>query len=431
MNNSIIVALDIGTTKVCAMVVESDQNGRLNVLGIGTSKSGGMSRGVVANIDRTVKSIQEAIQIAESKPGTKIKSATVGIAGEHIDSFKTNSIITISNPDHEITEADIDRLIEDAKRVHLSRDREIIHIIPQEFIIDGQTVTHDPIGMAGVRVEASMHVVTGLVTAAQNIHKCVERAGLKVEELVLQPLASSYSVLTEDEKEVGVALLDIGGGTTDLAVFEDRTIRHTAVIPIAGDHITTDIRKGLGILPEQAEDLKVRYGYAMVSEVVEDEPIIIPGIGGRKPIEINKKLLAQIIQPRVEELLDIVAMEIKRSGYSRHLSAGIVLTGGGALLKGMPELVEYVLGVPAKIGIPQTFDGGFAREVENPIYATAVGLIQYGLKRGAGKSTIEFVEQKEETPPAEPKVVRKSEKSFVGKGIQFLKKFINKNIDNV
>ncbi len=445
MSNNLIVALDIGTTKVCALVVENDQNGKLNVLGIGTSKSGGMSRGVVANIDRTVKSIQEAVHIAESKPGTKIKSAIVGIAGEHIDSFKTNSIITVSNAEHEITESDIDRLIEDAKRVHLSRDREIIHIIPQEFIIDGQTVTHDPIGMAGVRVEASMHVVTGLVTAAQNIHKCVERAGLKVEELVLQPLASSYSVLTEDEKEVGVALLDIGGGTTDLAVFEDRTIRHTAVIPIAGDHITTDIRKGLGILPEQAEELKVNHGYAMVSEVVDDEPILIPGIGGRKPIEINKKLLAQIIQPRIEELLDIVAMEIKRSGYSRHLSAGIVLTGGGALLKGMPELVEYVLGVPSKIGIPQTFDGGFAREVENPMYATAVGLVQYGLKRGAGKSTIEFAETIQEEPePALDQVndqrVSNKEKVLspqkrdpfgLGRGVQFLKKFINKNIDNV
>jgi cell division protein FtsA len=429
MNRNMIVALDIGTTKVCALVVEADLNGKLNVLGIGTSKSGGMSRGVVANIDRTVKSIQEAVRIAESKPGMKIKGAIVGIAGEHIESFKTNSIITISNPDHEITESDIDRLIEDARRIHLSRDREIIHIIPQEFIIDGQTTTHDPIGVAGVRVEASMHVVTGLVTAAQNIHKCVERAGLKVEELVLQPLASSYSVLTEDEKEVGVALLDIGGGTTDLAVFEDRTIRHTAVIPIAGDHITTDIRKGLGILPEQAEDLKVNHGYAMVSEVIDDEPIIIPGIGGRKPIEINKKLLAQIIQPRVEELLDIVAMEIKRSGYSRHLSAGIVLTGGGALLKGMPELVEYVLGVPAKIGIPQSFDGGFVKEVENPIYATAVGLIQYGLKRGAGKSTIQFAENVKDT--VDEKLPSRNGKSFVERGIQFFKKFISKNIDNI
>jgi cell division protein FtsA len=441
MNNgtNTIVALDIGTTKVCVLVVEADQNGKLNVLGVGTSKSGGMSRGVVANIDRTVKSIQEAVQIAESKPGMKIRSAIVGIAGEHIDSFKTNSIVTISNPDHEITESDIDRLIEDSRRIHLSRDREIIHIIPQEFIIDGQTVTHDPIGMAGVRVEGSMHVVTGLVTAAQNIHKCVERAGLRVQELVLQPLASSYSVLTEDEKEVGVALLDIGGGTTDLAVFEDRTIRHTAVIPIAGDHITTDIRKGLGILPDQAEELKVNHGYAMVSEVVNDEPILIPGIGGRRPIEINKKLLAQIIQPRVEELLDIVAMEIKRSGYSRHLSAGIVLTGGGALLKGMPELVEYVLGVPAKIGIPQPFDGGFAREVENPIYATAAGLIHYGLKRGAkqqsaGKSTIQFVEtegEKEETKNEEVRIISEDGQSVFKRGIQFLKKFINRNIDNV
>ncbi|MGC8654580.1 MAG: cell division protein FtsA [Candidatus Kryptoniota bacterium] len=449
--NKIIVALDIGTTKVCALVVESDRNGRLNVLGIGTSKSGGVSRGVVANIDRTVKSIQEAVGIAESKAGTKIKSAIVGIAGEHIESFKTNSIITISNMEHEITEDDIDRLIEDAKRVHLSRDRQIIHIIPQEFTIDGQTITHDPIGMAGVRVEGSMHIVTGLITAAQNIYKCVERAGLKVQDLVLQPLASSYSVLTEEEKEVGVALLDIGGGTTDLAVFEDRTIRHTAVIPIAGDHVTTDIRKGLGVLTDQAEELKVNHGYAMVSEIMDDEPITIPGIGGRRPVEINKRLLAQIIQPRVEELLEIVAMEIKRSGYSRHLSAGIVLTGGGALLRGMPDLVEHVLGVPAKIGIPQTFDGGFAREVENPIYATAVGLVLYGLHPGMGKSTITqediFAEiprptVKQETLFGDDAVIsgqnnqkakepEKPQKSFLQSFIQSVRRFINRNIDNV
>ncbi len=449
--NKIIVALDIGTTKVCALVVESDRNGRMNVLGIGTSKSGGVSRGVVANIDRTVKSIQEAVAIAESKAGTKIKGAIVGIAGEHIESFKTNSIITISNPEHEITEDDIDRLIEDAKRVHLSRDRQIIHIIPQEFTIDGQTVTHDPIGMSGVRVEGSMHIVTGLITAAQNIYKCVDRAGLKVQDLVLQPLASSYSVLTDEEKEVGVALLDIGGGTTDLAVFEDRTIRHTAVIPIAGDHVTTDIRKGLGILTDQAEELKVNHGYAMVSEVMDDEPITIPGISGRKPIQINKRLLAQIIQPRVEELLEIVAMEIKHSGSSRHLSAGIVLTGGGALLKGMPELVEHVLGVSAKIGIPQTFDGGFAREIENPIYATAVGLVLYGLHPGMGKSTITqddaFAQVPKPTVKQETlfgddivihpqdnqtaKEPNKNKKSFLQSFIQSVKRFINRNIDNV
>lgn len=380
MEQEIIVGLDIGTTKVCAVVAVVDEGGRFNILGVGRSPSDGLTRGVVTNIDKTVRSIQSAVAEAESRSGIKIQSVIVGIAGDHIQSFQSRGVIAISGPENEISAADVHRLIEDTKRVALPSDRKIIHVIPQEFIIDGQDGVCDPVGMSGVRLEANVHIITGLITAAQNIYKCVQRAGLHVSDMVLEPLASSYAVLEEEEKEVGISLLDIGGGTTDLAVFEDRTIRHTAVIPVAGNQVTNDIRKGLGVLTEQAEKLKCLHGFAYVPSVVDDEPITIPGIGGRPPLEIDKKLLAQIIQPRMEEIFEIAAMEIKRSGYSRHLSAGIVLTGGGALIKGASELAREVLGMPVKIGIPGGFSAGLVREIENPIYATCVGLVLHGFK---------------------------------------------------
>lgn len=380
MNDRIIVGLDIGTTKVCAIVASTDENGRINILGIGHSPSDGLTRGVVTNIDKTVRSIQSAIEEAESQSGVKIQTVMVGIAGDHIQSFQSRGVIAISRPENEITQEDVDRLIEDTKRVALPSDRKIIHVIPQEFIIDGQDGVYDPVGMSGVRMEANVHIITGLVTAAQNIVKCVQRAGLAIDDMVLEPLASSYAVLDEEEKEVGVALLDIGGGTTDLAVFEDRTIRHTAVIPIAGNQVTNDIRKGLGILSEQAEKLKKEAGFAFLPAILDDEPIILPGIGGRDPLRVDKNLLCQIIQPRMEEILEIAAMEIKRSGYSKHLSAGVVLTGGGSLIKGTAELAREVLGMPAKIGIPTGFNAGLVKEIENPIYATGVGLVIHGLK---------------------------------------------------
>ena len=380
MNNEIIVGLDLGTTKVCVVVASTDENGRTNILGIGRSSSEGLTKGVVTNIDRTVRSIQNAIADAEVQSGVSIQSIVVGIAGEHIQSFQSRGVIAISRPDNEITQEDVDRLIHDTKRVALPADRKIIHVIPQEFIIDGQPGVQDPVGMSCVRMEANVHIITGLVTAAQNIFKCVQRAGLHIRDMVLEPLASSYAVLDEEEKEVGIALLDIGGGTTDLAVFEDRTIRHTAVIPIAGNQVTNDIRKGLGVLSEQAEKLKCQHGFAYIPSVVDDDPIILPGIGGRPPLEIDKKLLAQIIQPRMEEILEIVAMEIKRSGYSKHLSAGVVLTGGGSLIKATAELAREVLGMHVKIGIPSGFNAGLVREISNPIYATGVGLVLYALK---------------------------------------------------
>ena len=378
--DNIIVSLDIGTTKVCAVVAGTDEHGRMNILGVGRSVSDGITRGVVTHIDRSTASITNAILDAQASSGVAIKSVIVGIAGDHIQSFQSRGVIGISGPDHEVTQADIDRLIDDTKRVALPADRKIIHVIPQEFIIDGQDGVYDPLGMSGVRMEANVHIITGLVTAAQNIYKCVQRAGLEVSDMVLEPLASSYAVLDDEEKEVGIALLDIGGGTTDLAVFEERTIRHTAVIGIAGKKVTDDIRKGLGVRNDQAEKLKKDHGFAFFPAVVDNEPIILPGVGGRPPIEIDKKLLAQIIQPRMEEILEIAGLEIKRSGYSKHLAGGVVLTGGGALIKGTAELAHEVLGMPVKIGIPSGFSGGLVREIENPAYATAVGLVHYGMK---------------------------------------------------
>jgi cell division protein FtsA len=379
-----IVGLDIGTTKVCAVVAGTDEHGRINILGIGRAPSDGMTRGVVTHIDRTTNAIATAIHEAQATSGLVIKSVIVGIAGDHIQSFQSRGVISISGPDHEVTQADIDRLIEDCKRVALPSDRKIIHVIPQEFIIDGQDGVYDPLGMSGVRMEANVHIITGLVTAAQNIYRCVQRAGLEVADMVLEPLASSYAVLEDEEKEVGIALIDVGGGTTDLAVFEERTIRHTAVIGIAGKKVTDDIRKGLGILSEQAERLKREHGSAYLPAVMNTDPIVLPGVGGRAPIEIDRRLLAQIIQPRMEEIFEIVALEIKRSGYSKHLSGGAVLTGGGALIKGTAELARDVLGMPVKIGIPAGFSGGLVREIENPAYSTAVGLVYYGLKYKTG-----------------------------------------------
>jgi cell division protein FtsA len=377
---NIVVGLDIGTTKVCAIVAGMDEHGKTNILGIGRAPSEGITRGVVTHIDRTTNSIVSAIAEAQASSGVVIKSAIVGIAGDHIQSFQSRGVIGISGPDHEVTQADIDRLIEDTKRVALPSDRKIIHVIPQEFIIDGQDGIYDPLGMSGVRMEANVHIITGLVTAAQNIYKCVQRAGVEVSDMVLEPLASSYAVLDDEEKEVGIALIDVGGGTSDLAVFEERTIRHTAVIGIAGKKVTDDIRKGLGILNDQAERLKKDHGVAYLPAVVNNEPIILPGVGGRSPIEIDTKLLAQIIQPRMEEIFEIAALEIKRSGYSKHLSGGVVLTGGGALIKGTADLATEVLGMPVKIGIPSGFSGGLVREIANPAYATAVGLIHHGFK---------------------------------------------------
>ncbi len=378
----IIVGLDIGTTKICVIVAspDHDQN-TVNILGVGMAESSGLSRGVVVNIEKTVRSIELAVERAEMSSGVEIDEVVVGIAGDHIESFQTRNIVAISNTSSEITKADVSRLVEDARNIAIPSDRRILHIFPQDFVIDGQDGVTDPVGMSGVRMEANVHVVTGLVTAIQNIYRCVERAGLRVSDLVLEPIASSHAVLDQEEKEVGVALVDIGGGTTDIAIFEEGIIRHTAMFGIAGNKVTDDIKKGLGIIQTQAESIKLSYGHALQESIMRDEMFMIPGINGRKPMEATKSLLCQVIQPRMEEIFEFAFAEIKRSGFARNLSAGIVITGGCAQMRGAAELAEQVFGIPVKIGIPTgVIQGGLAPEVQSPMYATAVGLVLYALR---------------------------------------------------
>ena len=377
----VVVGVDIGTTKICAVVASADEFDRIHVRGVGVAPSDGLNRGVVVNIDKTVEAVRAAIGEAERAAGTETRSVVVGIAGDHIQSFQSRGVITVTGG--EIDRDDVQRLLEDTKHVAMPADREILHVLPQEFIVDGQDGVADPIGMSGVRLEANVHIITGLVSAAKNIYRCIEKAGYAVDDIVLEPLASSHAVLHADEREVGVVLVDIGGGTTDIAIFEDKTIRHTAVVAVAGNKVTDDLRKGLGILHDQAERLKHEYGVALVDMVTEDKEIQIPGIGGRPDKSIGQSTLAQIIQPRLEEILEIVAIEIKRSGYGRHLSAGVVLTGGGALIPGTAELAAEILGLEARIGRPLGLAGGLVEEVSDPKYATGVGLVLHGLKTGA------------------------------------------------
>jgi len=322
------------------------------------------------------------VEQAQLASGIEVNSVNVGIAGDHIRSIRSKGVITINNKDKEITVKDVERLLEDCQRIMLPPDQQIIHVIPQEFVVDGQDGISDPVGMSGMRMEAEVHIITGLVSAAKNLYRCVERAGYQVADIILEPLASSYAVLDDEEKEAGVALVDIGGGTTDLAVFQDNTIRHTAVIAIAGKKVTDDIKVGLSVLDDQAEKLKHEYGESFVDMIEQDESITIPGIAGRPPKEITKSILAKIIQARMEEILEIVAIEIKRSGYSESLSAGIVITGGGSLIKNVCPLANEVLGMDAKIGRPLGLAGGLTDEVDSPIYATGVGLVLHALRTG-------------------------------------------------
>ncbi len=379
MKDQIVVGMDIGTTKVCAVVAESDDLGNINVLGVGIAESDGLNRGVVINIDKTVASVKKAISAAERVADVEVQNVIVGIAGDHIQSFQSRGVVTVANRERQISEKDVKRLIEDTTHVAMPVDREILHIIPQDFIVDGQDGVLDPVGMSGVRLEANVHIITGLVSAARNIYRCIEKAGYRVTDVVLEPLASSFSVLHSDEKEVGVVLIDIGGGTTDVAIFEDRTIRHTAVIAVAGNNVTEDIRKGLGVMRNQAEKLKCRFGCAMVDLIDEEDQIRIPGLGGRQEKTVSSSTLAQIIQPRLEEILEITAIEIRRSGFGKHLSAGAVLTGGGSLIPGTRELANEVLGLETRIGVPKHLGSGLWEEVSDPKYATGVGLVLYGL----------------------------------------------------
>jgi cell division protein FtsA len=379
--SNIVVGLDIGTTKIVVIVGRKTEHNKLEVLGMGRSESIGVSRGVVSNIDKTVQSIKLAVADAEAKSGVDIKVVNVGIAGQHIKSLQHRGIKVRHNIDDEISQNDINALIDDMYKLVMLPGEEIIHVLPQEYIIDNEQGIKDPIGMAGVRLEANFHIITGQIAAAKNIYKCVHKAGLDVADLILEPLASSEAVLSDDEKEAGVALVDIGGGTTDIAIFQDGIIRHTAVIPFGGNSMTEDIKEGCGIINNQAEQLKVKFGSALASESQENEIVSIPGLRGRAPKEISLKNLAHIIQARMEEIIEHIYYEIKNSGFENKLICGIVVTGGGSQLKHISQLLEYVTGMDTRIGYPnEHLAAGNPDELTSPMYATGVGLVIKGFE---------------------------------------------------
>ncbi|HSI03362.1 MAG TPA: cell division protein FtsA [Myxococcota bacterium] len=371
----LVVGLDIGTTKICAIVGEVSATGGIDIVGIGTHPSKGLRKGVVINIEATVDSIKQAIQEAELMAGCEISHVYAGIAGGHIKGFNSHGIVAVK--EKEVIRADINRVIDAARAVAIPLDREVIHILPQEYIIDDQDGIKEPLGMSGVRLEARVHIVTGAVTSAQNIIKCAQRCGLTVADIVLEQLASSHAVLSADEKELGVALIDIGGGTTDIAIWSNGSIVHTSVLAIGGDHITSDIAVGLRTPMDEAEQIKQKYGCAMQSMVEPEDTIEVPSVGGRKARQLSKQILTEIIEPRVEEMFSLVHQEIQRTGYEDLLASGVVVTGGATLLKGMPELAEDILGLPVRQGVPTNI-GGLVDVVRSPMYATGVGLVMYG-----------------------------------------------------
>jgi cell division protein FtsA len=379
--SEIIVGLDIGTTKIAAIVGRQNQHGKIEILGHGTAPSIGVKRGVVSNIDYTIDSIKKAVKDAELTSGVNINTVVVGIAGQHIKSIQHRGSIMRNSLETEIAHADIKRLIDDMYKIAIPPGEEIIHVIPQDFIVDKETDIKQPIGMSGICLEANFHIITGQVSAIQNIERCVKRAGLQIVDQVLEPLASAEAVIGIEEKEAGVVLVDIGGGTTDIAIFHDDIIRHTAVIPLGGDIITEDIKEGCTIIKSQAEILKLKFGSALASESKADEVVSIPGLKGRNPKEITLRNLASIIQARMEEILEHVYYEIKSSGFEKKLIAGIVLTGGGAQLKNVAQLAEYVTGMDTRIGYPNEYlDGQTPDVMAQPMYSTGVGLVIKGLE---------------------------------------------------
>ncbi|MCH1477554.1 cell division protein FtsA [Arenicellales bacterium IMCC56312] len=374
--SEVIVGLDIGTSKVLAVVAEVNDNDELEVLGVGQHPSRGLRKGVVANIDSTVQSIQLAIEDAELTAECRISSVYAGIAGAHINSMNSSGVAAIKNRD-EVGAEDVERVLEAAQAQAIPNDQRVLHILPQDFIIDGQEGIREPIGMSGVRLEAKVHIITGAVSAAQNIVKCITRCGLEVEDMVLEQIASSYAVLDEDEKELGVCLVDIGGGTTDIAVFTDGAIRHTAVLPIAGDQVTNDIAVALRTPTQAAEELKKKYGSALVQLAPEGEMIDTPSVGERAPRKLARTTLADVIEPRVEELFLLVQAELRRSGFEELLGTGIVLTGGSAKLTGMVDLAEEIFHMPVRLGVPK-YVGALSDVVRNSSFSTAMGLLMFG-----------------------------------------------------
>lgn len=436
MENNIAIGLDIGTTKIVAMVGRKNEYGKVEILGIGRSKSLGVHRGVVNNITQTIQSIQLAVQEAEAASDIKIENVTVGIAGQHIRSLQHSDYITRANSELVIDEDDIERLINQVHKLVMLPGEEIIHVLPQEFKVDGQAEIKEPIGMYGGRLEANFHVVVGQVSSIRNIGRCVKSAGLNLEGITLEPLASSNAVLSQEEKEAGVALIDIGGGTTDLAIFRDGIIRHTAVIPFGGNVITEDIKEGCSIIEKQAELLKIKFGSAWPGENKDNEIVSIPGLRGREPKEITLKNLSKIIHARVVEIVEQVYVEIKNYGHEeqkKKLIAGIVLTGGGSQLKHLKQLVEYITGMDTRIGFPnEHLAGDSDEEITSPLYATAVGLVMDGLKRQERKkveqeyeASIKEQESNEDAIEEEIEVPKPERRSFLDKLTDKVKDFLD------
>jgi cell division protein FtsA len=430
--NEYIAAVDIGTTKIVALVGKITSNGRLEILGIGQSPSNGVKRGVVLNIDETANAIQKAVKDAEEESGIKFDEVYVGIAGQHIKSTKNRGIKYIDSELGEITQEAVDELYNDMKKLPIEAGEEIIHVIPQNYIVDNETGVKNPVGMSGRRLEGNFHIVIGQIASAKNIEKCINRVGLKVKKLILEPLASSEAVLTDDEKEAGIALVDIGGGTTDLAVYYNGIIRHTAVIPFGGNVITSDIKEGCSILHRYAESLKVQYGSAIADMAPENKVVTIPGIGGRDSKEISFKSLAEIIQARMEEIIDAIAFELENSGFTEKLAAGIALTGGGAMLRNLPQLMKYSTGLDVRVGLPNRFFSAGSKEKTNqPQYSTAVGLVLKGVKyeqvqyRNSAKAV-----QKVQPVVVESELVEETQNIQEGtKKVKFLDKIKNTFID--
>ncbi len=379
--DEIIVGLDIGTTKIAAVVGRVDEYGQINIIGVGHAPSNGLRRGVVINIEKTVSSIEQAVEQAELMCGYKITDVYAGIAGDHIRSINSKGVIAINGKDGVIDENDVQRVLDAAKAIALPMDREMLHVLPQEYTVDDQDGIKNPVQMSGTRLEAEVHIVTAAAASAQNITNCIEQAGCGVNDIVLEPYASSLAVLHPDERELGVCIIDIGGGTTDIAMFFDGSIRYTSVLGIGGHHVTNDLSQGLRTSKEQAEEIKKKYGIAMQSLLEKDELIRVAGVGGRAPREISRSVLSAIIQPRMTELFQLALREMQKSDVFDSMGAGVVLTGGASLLEGAADLAEQVMGMPVKIGIPKAM-GGLVETVQSPMYATGVGLVHYALKHG-------------------------------------------------
>lgn len=416
-NSEIIVGLDIGTTKIATIVGRKNEHGKIEILGHGRTESIGVKRGVVSNIENTVNSIKIAVEQAESKSGVDIRYVNVGIAGQHIKSLQHHGSIIRKNVDEEISQQDIDMLNANMFNLNMSPGEEIIDVIPQEYIIDAEQGIKQPVGMLGNSLEANFHIIIGQTAAAKNIYKCVRKAGLEVVDLILEPIASAEAVLNEEEKEAGVALVDIGGGTTDIAIFQDGIIRHTAVIPFGGDIITEDVKEGCTIIKKHAEELKIKFGSALASENKDEEVVAIPGLRGRPPKEITLKNLANIIQARMEEIIDHIHYEIKNSGYEKKLIGGIVLTGGGALLKHLVQLTEFITGMDTRVGYPnEHLAQDVPDEMASPMYSTGIGLVIEGITRLSKEK-----EKEEQTEVKKGKQKQKGKQEKQGKQTSFLK----------